>query len=116
MTKCNDITVRAKSSLIRTSVQKTNLVASLIRGTKVNYACEQLRFCKKKVARDMLKVLESAIANAYNNKNLDVDKLRVSLVQIEKGPSIKRFAARARGRGTKIIKPLTRFVIFVTEE
>ena len=64
----------------------------------------------------MLAVLNSAIANAQNNNGLDIDRLRVSRVMIERGPYIKRFTARARGRGSRIMKPLTRFVIFVTEE
>lgn len=116
MTNLNEITAYAKSNLVRTSVQKANLVAEKIRKRKVNDAILQLQFCKRKVSRDMLAVLSSAIANAQNNKALDIDRLRVSRVMIERGPYIKRFTARARGRGSRIMKPLTRFVIFVTEE
>jgi large subunit ribosomal protein L22 len=111
-----DTTAYAKSSLIRTSVYKANLVADIIRKRSASDAVLQLQFCKRKVSKDMLSVLNSAIANAQNNKNLDIDRLRVSRVVIEKGPYIKRFTARARGRGSRIMKPLTRFVIFVTEE
>lgn len=111
-----DTTAYAKSSLIRTSVYKANLVADIIRKRSASDAVLQLKFCKRKVSKDMLSVLNSAIANAQNNKNLDIDRLRVSRVVIEKGPYIKRFTARARGRGSRIMKPLTRFVIFVTEE
>lgn len=117
MTKhLNEATAQAKSGLVRTSVQKTNLVADIIRKRKVNDAILQLKFCKRKVSKDMLAVLNSAIANAQNNNGLDIDRLRVSRVMIERGPYIKRFTARARGRGSRIMKPLTRFVIFVTEE
>ena len=112
----NEGTACAKSSLIRTSVYKANLVAEIIRKRPVNEAVLQLRFCKRKVSKDMLVVLNAAIANAQNNHSLDIDRLRVSRVMIEKGPYIKRFTARARGRGSRIMKPLTRFVIFVTEE
>jgi large subunit ribosomal protein L22 len=105
----------AKSSLVRTSVYKANLVAALIRGKKINYASEQLQFSKKKVAREMYKVLQSAIANAYNNHSLDIDRLVVDRVELARGPYIKRFAARARGRGTRIMKPLTRFTIVLLE-
>lgn len=112
----NEATAYAKSSLIRTSVYKANLVADIIRRRSVNDAVLQLRFCKRKVSKDMLSVLNSAIANAQNNHNLDIDRLKVSRVMIERGPYIKRFTARARGRGSRIMKPLTRFVIFVTEE
>ena len=112
----NEATAQAKSGLVRTSVQKTNLVADIIRKRKVNDAILQLKFCKRKVSKDMLAVLNSAIANAQNNNGLDIDRLRVSRVMIERGPYIKRFTARARGRGSRIMKPLTRFVIFVTEE
>lgn len=106
----------AKSSLIRTSVYKANLVADVIRRRKVNDAVLQLQFSNKKVSKHMLEVLNSAIANAQNNHNLDIDRLRVSRVMIERKPYIKRFTARARGRGSRIMKPLTRLVIFLTEE
>jgi len=112
----SDATAYAKSGLVRTSVYKANLVASIIRKKNAGEAILQLKFCKKKVSKDMLSVLNSAIANAQNNKNLDIDRLRISKVIIERGPYIKRFAARARGRGSRIMKPLSRFVIFVTEE
>lgn len=112
----NEATAHAKSGLVRTSVYKANLVADIIRRRNVNDALLQLKFCKRKVSKEMLAVLNSAIANAQNNNGLDIDRLKVSSVMIERGPYIKRFTARARGRGSKILKPLTRFVIFVTEE
>ncbi len=119
MTKNNQneaTTAYAKSALVRTSIYKANLVANQIRKVKASEAILQLTFSKKKVSKDMLSVLNSAIANAQNNQNLDIDRLRISEVLIERGPYIKRFAARARGRGSRIMKPLSRFVIFVTEE
>ena len=119
MTKNNQneaTTAYAKSALVRTSIYKANLVANQIRKVKASEAILQLTFSKKKVSKDMLSVLNSAIANAQNNQNLDIDRLRISEVLIERGPYIKRFAARARGRGSSIMKPLSRFVIFVTEE
>jgi len=109
-------TAYAKSSLIRTSIYKANLVAGLIRGKKIDFASEQLQFSKKKVAKEMYKLLQSAIANAYNNHNLEIDRLVVDRVELSKGPYIKRFAARARGRGTRIMKPLTRFTIVLSEK
>ncbi len=116
MTNINEATAFAKSGLIRTSVYKANLVADIIRRRSVNDAILQLRFCKRKVSKEMLAVLNSAIANAQNNNGLDIDRLKISRVMIERGPYIKRFTARARGRGSRILKPLTRFAIFVTEE
>lgn len=118
MTKDNlsETSAYAKSSLIRTSVYKANLVADIIRRRRVNDAMLQLKFSKRKVSKEMLAVLNAAIANAQNNKGLDIDRLKVDKVMIEKGPYMKRFTARARGRGSRIMKPLTRFVIFVTEE
>lgn len=118
MTKSNlnEAMAYAKSPLVRTSVYKANLVADIIRKRMASEAVLQLRFCKRKVSKDMLAVLNSAIANAQNNHNLDIDRLRVSEVRIERGPYMKRFTARARGRGSRIMKPFTRFVIIVTEE
>lgn len=116
MKNLNEASAYAKSSLVRTSVYKANLVAAIIRKRSVGDAVLQLKFCKKKVSKDMLAVLNSAVANAQNNHGLDIDRLKVSRVMIERGPYIKRFAARARGRGSRIMKPLTKFVIVVTEE
>jgi large subunit ribosomal protein L22 len=92
---------------LRVSPRKLNLVAQLIRGKKVNVALADLEFSQKRIAKDVRKALESAIANAENNHNLDVDDLVVSQ---------KRFAARARGRGTRIEKPFANITIIVREK
>lgn len=106
---------QAKIPTIKTSVQKLNLVASLIRGMKANEAMVHLEFVKKKVAKCLRECLNSAIANAENNANLNVDNLYVSKVLVGKSFTMKRFRARARGRGAKILKPFSRLTIEVEE-
>ncbi len=110
-----DTTAYARSTLVNTSVYKAGLVADLIRGMRADTAVLQLRFSKKKIASTILSVLNSAIANAENNKSLDIDNLYISEVLVERGPYLKRFTARARGRGSRIRKPLSKIVVFVTE-
>jgi len=100
---------------IRGSAQKLNLVAQLIRGKKVEDALNILSFSKKSMAKDMSKVLASAIANAENNHNLDVDALIVQEASVGKSLTMKRWKARARGRSAKIIKPFSRVRIIVRE-
>jgi len=100
---------------IRGSAQKLNLVAQLIRGQKVEDALNILSFSKKSMAKDMSKVLASAIANAENNHNLDVDALIVHEASVGKSLTMKRWKARARGRSAKIIKPFSRVRIIVRE-
>ena len=89
---------------VRLSVDKGRLVADLIRGKKVDQALNVLQFTQKKAAVIIKKVLESAIANAEHNDGADVDELKVSTVHVEKGASLRRFAARAKGRGARIEK------------
>ncbi|MBB5687628.1 large subunit ribosomal protein L22 [Sphingobium boeckii] len=101
---------------IRGSAQKLNLVAALIRNKKVGDAMNILSFSKKAMAVDVRKVLASAVANAENNHNLDIDALVVSEASVGKALSMKRFAARARGRSTQIIKPFSRVRIVVREQ
>jgi len=101
---------------IRGSAQKLNLVAGLIRGKKVEDALNILTFSPKAMARDVRKVLASAIANAENNHNLDVDSLVVAEASVGKSLSIKRFATRARGRSSRIVKPFSRVRIVVREQ
>lgn len=101
---------------IRTSAQKGRLVADLIRGLPVARALEVLEFSPKKAAKSLRKTLESAIANAENNAGADVDELRVSVVLVDGGPQIKRFHARAKGRGVRIIKHLSHFTVTVSDE
>ena len=89
---------------VRLSVDKGRLVADLIRGKKVDQALQILTFTQKKAAGIVKKVLESAIANAEHNDGADIDELKVTTIHIEKGTSLKRFQARAKGRGCKIEK------------
>jgi len=106
----------ATGTAIRGSAQKLNLVAQLIRGRKVEDALNVLSFSKKAMARDVKSVLSSAIANAENNHNLDVDSLVVQEASVGKALTMKRFRARARGRGNQIIKPFSRLRIVVREK
>ena len=100
---------------IRGSAQKLNLVAALIRGKPVGDALNILSFSKRAMARDAIKVLASAIANAENNHNLDVDALFVSEASVGKSVTMKRFATRGRGKSTRILKPFSRLRIVVRE-
>ena len=101
---------------VRTSAQKGRLVADLIRGLPVARALEVLEFSPKKAAKSVRKVLESAIANAENNAGADVDELRVAAVLVDGGPQIKRFHARAKGRGARIIKRTSHITVTVSDE
>ncbi|QJB69223.1 50S ribosomal protein L22 [Parasphingorhabdus halotolerans] len=105
----------AVGNSIRGSAQKLNLVAQLIRGRKAEDALNILSFSKKAMAKDVSKVLASAIANAENNHNLDVDALIVQEASVGKGITMKRFKARARGRSAQILKPFSRVRIVVRE-
>ena len=106
---------RCYTSSIRTSPIKLNLVAEMIRGLKVQDAINQLTFSKKRVAKIVKASLNSAIANAENNHDLDIDNLIVSNVNVGKGMVMKRFRARARGRGARILKPFSNLEIIVKE-
>ena len=101
---------------IRGSAQKLNLVAGLIRGKKAEEAMSILAFSKKAMARDAQKVLASAIANAENNHELDVDALVVAEASVGKSITMKRFATRGRGKSTRILKPFSRLRIVVREQ
>jgi large subunit ribosomal protein L22 len=89
---------------VHLSAQKGRLVADLVRGKPVEHALNILTFSPKKAARIVKKVLESAIANAEHNDGADIDELKVTTIHVEKGSSLKRFSARAKGRGAKIEK------------
>ena len=106
---------RARTSTIRISPQKLNLVAQLIRGKKVATALADLTFSRKRIAKDVRKTLESAVANAENNHQLDVDSLVVAEAHVGKSLVLKRFRARARGRVGRIEKPFSRLRIVVEE-
>jgi large subunit ribosomal protein L22 len=97
---------------VRLSVDKGRLVADLIRGKKVDQALNILAFTQKKAAGIIKKALESAIANAEHNDGADIDELKITSIYVEQGTTLKRFSARAKGRGNRISKPTCH--IFVT--
>ncbi|MCC2663837.1 MAG: ribosomal protein [Geminicoccaceae bacterium] len=105
----------AMARLLRTSPRKLNLVAQLIRGLRAEQALNQLTFNRRRVSREVKKVLMSAIANAENNHDLDVDRLVVAEASVGKSLVLKRFRARARGRVGRIEKPFSRLRIVVEE-
>jgi large subunit ribosomal protein L22 len=105
----------AKVRMLRTSPQKLNLVAAMIRGKKVDKALNDLTFSKKRIAQDVKKCLQSAIANAENNHNLDVDELIVAEAYVGKNLVMKRGRPRARGRFGKIMKPFSELTIKVRQ-
>ena len=111
-----DNEARAKLRMIRTSPQKLNLVAAMIRGKKVERALADLEFSRKRIAKEVRKTLESAIANAENNHDLDVDALVVAEAYVGKSIVMKRFMARGRGRASRIQKPFSHLTIVVREQ
>jgi len=111
-----DTHAKAVGLMIRTSPRKLNLVAQTIRGQKVESALNALTFSPKRVAKVVKKVLQSAVANAENNHDLDVDDLIVSEASVGKNLVMKRFMARARGRGAGIQKPFSQITIVVQEK
>ena len=106
----------AKLRMLRTSPQKLNLVAAMIRGKKVDSALADLTFSRKRIASTVKKTLESAIANAENNHDLDVDALVVAEAFVGKSIVMKRFHARGRGRASRIEKPFAHLTIVVREK
>jgi large subunit ribosomal protein L22 len=106
---------KAVARMLRVSPQKLNLLAQLIRGKKVAAALADLEFSRKRIAKDVRKCLESAIANAENNHELDVDDLVVAQAHVGKGLVIKRFHARGRGRAGRIMKPFSHLTIVVRQ-
>ena len=114
--KVGDKEALSVGTQIRGSAQKLNLVAGLIRGKKAGDALNILAFSKKAMAVDVRKCLASAIANAENDHNLDVDALIVKEASVGKGLVMKRFATRARGRSARIVKPFSRLRVVVREQ
>ncbi|HWM82398.1 MAG TPA: 50S ribosomal protein L22 [Pseudolabrys sp.] len=110
-----DNEAKAVSRMLRISPQKLNLVAQMIRGKKVASALADLEFSRKRIAKDVRKCLESAIANAENNHELDVDDLVVAEAHVGKGLVLRRFHARGRGRSSAINKPFAHLTIVVRE-
>jgi large subunit ribosomal protein L22 len=100
---------------IRLSPQKGRLIADQIRGLPVERALEILQFSTRKAAKPVKKVLESAIANAEHNEGADVDELNVATIQIDEGPMLKRFHARAKGRGARILKRTSHITVTVSD-
>ena len=110
-----DNEARAVNKMIRISPQKLNLVAAMIRGKKVSAALAELEFSRKRISGEVKKTLESAIANAENNHNLDVDSLVVKEAFVGKALVMKRFSPRGRGRVGSIQKPFSHLTIVVRE-
>ena len=111
----NENEARAVTRNIRVGPRKLNLVAQLIRGKKVDRALAELTFSKKRIAKDVKKTLESAIANAENNHDLDVDALVVSEAYVGKNLVMKRLRPRARGRAARIEKPFAQMTVIVRQ-
>ena len=109
------IEAMAKVRTLRTSARKLKLVAQSIRGLKVQRALNELEFSHKRIAKDVRKALYSAISNAENNHNLDIDSLVVAEAFVGKNLVMKRFSARARGRASRIEKPFSEITIVVRE-
>ena len=105
----------AKVRALRTSARKLNLVAASIRGLKVQKALNELEFSQKRIAQDVRKALYSAVSNAENNHNLDIDSLVVAEAYVGKNLIMKRFSPRARGRATRVEKPFSEITIVVRE-
>lgn len=110
-----DTEAKAIASVLRTSPRKLNLVAQSIRGKPANVALSELTFSKRRIANSVKRVLQAAIANAENNHQLDVDRLYVAEATVGRGFVMKRFHARARGRGARILKPWSNLTVVVRE-
>ncbi len=111
----NDNEAKAVQRMIRVSPQKLNLVAAMIRGKKVASALADLEFSRRRISGQVRKTLQSAIANAENNHDLDVDSLVVAEAHVGKALVMKRFKPRARGRSSRIFKPFSNLTIVVRE-
>ena len=109
------VEAQAKLVSLRTGLRKLNVVAQSIRGLRVQQALNELEFSPKRIAKDVRKALQSAISNAENNHNLDIDNLVVAEAFVGKNIIMKRFAARARGRSSRIEKPFSEITIVVRE-
>jgi len=113
--RLGDTEAQAVLRNLRISPQKLNLVAQLIRGKKAQTALAELTFSTRRIAKDVKKVLQSAIANAENNHQLDVDRLYVKEAFVGSSIVMKRFHARARGRGVRVEKPFSHLTVIVRE-
>ena len=115
-TKLQDGLAFATTKNLKISMQKLNLVAAMIRGKKVEKAMNDLQFSRKRIAQDVLKTLKSAVANAENNHNLDIDELYVNEAYVGKNLVLKRWKARARGRVGRIKKPFSQITVVVKQQ
>lgn len=113
--RVGDDQAMAKASNLRVSPQKLNLVAQMIRGKKVDKALAELEFSRKRISKEVKRCLESAIANAENNHNLDIDSLVVDRAYVGKNMVLKRWTPRGRGRMGRIFKPFAEITIVVRE-
>ena len=114
--KLQDGMALATTKNLKISMQKLNLVAAMIRGKKVEKAMNDLQFSRKRIAQDILKTLKSAVANAENNHNLDIDELYVNEAYVGKNLVLKRWKARARGRVGRIKKPFSQITVVVKQQ
>ena len=105
----------ARAKMIRTSAQKLNVVAAMIRGKSASAALASLVFCERRVAHEVKKVLQAAIANAENNHQLDVDRLVVSEASVGRALVMKRFHTRGRGKSARVEKPFSNLTVIVAE-
>jgi large subunit ribosomal protein L22 len=113
--RLSDVEAQAVLKSLRISTQKLNLVATMIRGKKVDTALAELEFSQKRIANDVRKCVMSAVANAENNHGLDVNDLIVSEAYVGKNLILKRFHARGRGRGSSIMKPFSQLTVVVKQ-
>lgn len=111
-----DNEAKAVGRMIRTSQYKLNLVAESIRGKRVEQAIADLNFSRKRIAGEVVKILQSAVSNAENNHSLDVDELVVAQAWTGKDMVLKRFHARGRGRGARVLKPFSELTIVLREQ
>tara|TARA_X000000950_G_C13890892_1_gene650801 strand:+ start:1640 stop:2038 length:399 start_codon:yes stop_codon:yes gene_type:complete len=112
----SELVARASIKSIKTSPQKANLVLQMIRGLKAEQAINVLDFSKRRISQEIKKLLKSAISNAENNHQLDIDKLFIKEATVGKSMVMKRFRPRARGRSGKILKPYSKIKIVVKEK
>ena len=116
MSEKNKNIASAKAKSLKTSITKVKLVLKMIRGKKAENALNILEFSKRRISNEITKILKSAIANAENNHQLDIDKLYVKEATVGKSMVLKRFRPRARGRSGKILKPFSKVKILVQEK
>ncbi len=108
--------VAAKLKFARISPQKCRLIADQVRGLPVDRALQALEFSPRRASGIIRKVLESAIANAEHNEGADIDELKVHRIFVDEGPTLKRFQARAKGRGNRILKRTSHITVMVADE